>query len=102
MSHAQDKLKNSTRRHRDENAVKKQAKIAKAHGFNIHDKVIKEPHRLAKRHAMDCGNPNCMMCGNPRHLHKHGLTAQENRLFQDMDDVRDKHSNGIKPKEDEE
>lgn len=97
MSHQQDKVKNSIRRHRDENAVKKQAKIAKAHGFTSQDRVIKEPHRLAKHHAMNCGNPKCYLCGNPRHLHKHGLTAQENRLFQDVDSVRDKHSNGLKP-----
>lgn len=95
MSHAQDKVKNSTRRHRDENAVKKQAKIAKAHGFNIHDKVIKEPHRLAKHHAMNCGNPKCYLCGNPRKTHKDKLTPQEHRLFQDLDAVRDKHSNGL-------
>lgn len=97
MSHAQDKVKNSTRRHRDENAVKKQAKIAKAHGFNIHDKVIKEPHRLAKHHAMNCGNPKCYLCGNPRKTHKDKLTPQEHRLFQDLDAVRDKHSNGLEP-----
>lgn len=100
MSHAQDKVKNSTRRHRDENAVKKQAKIAKAHGFNIHDKVIKEPHRLAKHHAMNCGNPKCYLCGNPRKTHKDKLTPQEHRLFQDMDSIRDKKSNGtISPDE---
>lgn len=102
MSDTQDKVKNSTRRHRDETVVKKQAKIAKSHGLTSQDKVLKEPHRLVKRHAMDCGHPNCMMCGNPRHLHKDGLTVQEHKLFQDMDDVRDKHSNGLLPKDDEE
>lgn len=30
------------------------------------DRCIKEPHRLAKRSAFNCGNPNCVMCGNPR------------------------------------
>ena len=95
MSHAQDKVKNSTRRHRDETAVKKQAKIAKAHGFTSQDRVMKEPHRLAKRHAMDCGNPECYLCGNPRKTHKDKLTAQEHKLFQDLDNTRDKKSNGI-------
>ena len=102
MSHAQDKVKNPTRWYRDETAVKKQAKIAKAHGFTSHDKVIKEPHRLAKRHAMDCGNSECYLCGNPRKTHKDKLTAQEHRLFQDTDHVRDKHSNGLIPKDDAE
>lgn len=26
----------------------------------------KSPHRFHKRHALNCGNPNCIMCMNPR------------------------------------
>lgn len=101
MSHEQSKIKNSLRRHKDETAVKKQVKIAKQRGsFTVNDKIVKEPHRLAKRHAMDCGNPKCGLCGNPRHLHKDGLTTQEKRLFQDADSTNDKHSNGLYPSED--
>jgi hypothetical protein len=97
MSHENDKLKNSKRRHKDETAVKKQLKIAKQHNsFADENKVLKEPHRLAKHHAMDCGNPQCGLCGNPRHIHKDSLTAQEKRLFQDTDTVNDRHSNGLK------
>ena len=33
---------------------------------------------------------------------KDKLTAQEKRLFQDVDNVRDVHSNGLPPKEDDE
>lgn len=94
MSTEEDKFKNSKRRHRDANAVQKQVKIAKAHGLTDHDKAVKEPHRLAKHHAMDCGNPGCYLCGNPRKTHKDRLTAQEKRLFQDLDHKRDTHSNG--------
>lgn len=101
MSTEQDKIKNSKRRHQDEVAIQKQVKIAKAHGLGFHDKAIKEPHRMAKHHAMDCGQPGCVMCGNPRHLHKDKLTAQEKRLFQDVDKTTDKHSNGLPPAEDE-
>jgi hypothetical protein len=51
---------------------------------------------MAKHHAMDCGRPGCMMCGNPRKTFKE-VTAQEKRLFQDADTVRDRHSNGTAP-----
>ena len=90
MSTEQDKYKNSKRRLKDENAVKKQTKIAKEFGV-----PVKEPHKFAKRHAMNCGNSNCVMCGNPRKTFKE-LTQQEKRLFQDVDTPNDKHSNGLK------
>jgi len=41
------------------------------------------------------------MCGNPRKTHKDKLTQQEKRLFQDLDNVSDKHSNGLKPNDKE-
>jgi hypothetical protein len=44
---------------------------------------------------MDCGNPHCFLCGNPRKTHKDKLTAQEKRLFQDLDHQPQRHSNGI-------
>jgi hypothetical protein len=97
MNAESDKFKMSKRRLKDENAVKKQVKIAKAHGLTDKDKAVKEPHRLVKHHAMDCGNPECYLCGNPRKTHKDKLTAQEKRLFQDLEKTTDKHSNGVKP-----
>ena len=99
MANELAKFLNSQRRHRDELAVKKQVKIAKTHGLSNKDKVIKEPHRLAKHHAMDCGNPQCPLCGNPRRTHKDTLTAQEKRLYQDIEKTTDKHSNGLTPTE---
>ena len=97
MSTDEDKFKKSKRLQKDENAVARQVKIAKAHGLTDKDKAIKEPHRLAQHHAMDCGNPQCPLCGNPRRTHKDTLTAQEKRLFQDLEKVTDRHSNGIPP-----
>jgi len=97
LSKEEDKFKKSKRLQKDENAVAKQVKIAKAHGLTNKDKAIKEPHRLAKHHAMDCGQPGCMLCGNPRKTHKDTLTAQEKRLFQDVDKTTDRHSNGLPP-----
>jgi NADH:ubiquinone oxidoreductase subunit E len=95
MSNEQAKFLNSRRRHKNDMAVARQVKIAKAHGLTNRDKAIKEPHRLAKHHAMDCGNTHCYLCGNPRKTHKDKLTAQEKRLFQDLDNTTDKHSNGL-------
>jgi hypothetical protein len=90
------KYLNSKRRFKDEVAVKRQLKIAKQHNsIASENKVVKEPHRLVKHHAMDCGNPGCYLCGNPRHIHKDKLTAQEKRLFQDVEVSTDRKSNGL-------
>jgi hypothetical protein len=90
MSTEEDKVKRSKRLHKEECAVVKQVKIAKSHGMDV-----KEAHKFAKHHAMDCGTPGCAMCGNPRKIHKDKLTAQEKRLFQDTEEHRDRHSNGL-------
>jgi hypothetical protein len=94
MSKDLEKIKVSKRRLKDENAIRKQVKIAKAHGLTEKDKQIKEPHRYAKHHAMDCGNPECYLCGNPRKTHKDKLTTQEKRFFQDVDHPKYRHGNG--------
>ena len=99
MANELAKFINSQRRHRDQNAVNKQVKIAKTHGLTNKDKAVKEPHRLAKHHAMDCGQPGCILCGNPRKIFKE-RTTQEKRLFQDVEKTTDKHSNGLTPAED--
>lgn len=91
MSDPDDKFKHSKRLHQEETAIHKQQKIAKSHGAPDHQH---QGHRFAKHHAMDCGNPQCPLCGNPRKTHKDKLTAQEKRLFQDVENQRDTHSNG--------
>jgi hypothetical protein len=93
MSTEEDKFKHSKRLQKDDNAVKKQVKIAKEFGV-----PVEEPHKFAKKHAMNCGNPKCVMCGNPRKTFKE-LTQQEKRMYQDVDKTTDKHSNGLKPNE---
>jgi hypothetical protein len=60
----------------------KQVKIAKSHGLGFDDELIKQPHRLAKHHAMDCGQPGCVMCANPRKTFKEP-TIQEKRFDQE-------------------
>ena len=80
MSNQDQKDKHSKRLHQEETAIKKQLKIAKTYG---QDKNLQyESHRLAKHHAMDCGQPDCVMCGNPRHNQKHGTTKQEQSFKQ--------------------
>lgn len=88
MSDDTAKIKRSKRLFQEETAVKKQVKIAKVHGA-----PVTEPHRLHKKHAMDCGKPECIICGNPRKLFKE-KTFQENKMMQDVDSVRERHSNG--------
>jgi hypothetical protein len=87
MSNEQDKAKHGSRMQRAWRAIKRQLKIAKSIG---HDKYIDQPHRLAKHHAMDCGQPGCALCGNPRHSKytkgKDKLTTQERRNNQKGDD----------------
>ena len=95
MSNETAKYINSRRRHKNDVAIARQVRIAKANGLGYHNKAIKQPHRLAKQHVMDCANPQCPLCGNPRRTHKDTLTAQEKRLFQDVEKTSDKHSNGL-------
>ena len=96
MSNELAKYLGSRRRHKTDVKIARQVQIARQHGLTNRDKAVKEPHRMAKHHAMDCGRPGCMMCGNPRKTFKE-VTAQEKRLFQDTDTVRDRHSNGTVP-----
>lgn len=53
--------------------IKRQIKIAKAHGMDV-----SEPHRFAKHNALDCGISRCPVC-NP--VPKRELTAQELRAI---------------------
>lgn len=89
MSNDTAKFLNSRRRHKTDIAIARQLRIAKTYGV-----PVKEPHKFAKHHAMNCGNPKCVMCGNPRKTFNE-LTQQEKRLFQDVEKITDRHSNGI-------
>ena len=93
MSNDQEKTKHNTRMHRAWVAIKKQLGIIKSHkNFGEASKRIDEaqPHRLAKKHAMDCGQPHCTLCGNPRRNRarkgKDKLTVQELRNNQKSTD----------------
>ena len=79
MSSSEDKQKRAQRLQRDQRAIKKQTKIAKEHGLDY-----KQPHRFDKHHALDCGNPKCIVCGNPRKMY-HEKTQQEKSFEQTKD-----------------
>ena len=85
----QAKEKHSKRIYQKENYVKKQTKIAKQFGIQE-----KQPHRFAKHSPLNCGNPKCVMCGNPRKTFNE-LTIQEKKHFQELEEIRDRHSNGL-------
>ena len=72
MSFEEDRIKRKTRIQNEQNAIKKQTRIAKSNGIDV-----KQPHKYAKHHAMDCGNPKCMLCGNPRKLFKEPTIQEE-------------------------
>jgi hypothetical protein len=76
MSSENDKVKHSKRLHKEEAAIKRQVKIAKEYGV-----PVSEPHKFAKRHALNCGNPKCVMCANPRKVFNE-KTIQEQKFEQ--------------------
>lgn len=67
------------------NHIRRQAKLRKELLYLINPDAEFEDHRLHKRNALNCGNPKCIMCGNPRKFFgektiqeiKHELTAKD-------------------------
>lgn len=78
MSDEDSKVKHSKRMQQKTNHIKKQYRIAKDYG---HVMYLNQPHRLAKHRAMDCGIPECAICGNPRRIFEEP-TIQEKRFNQ--------------------
>ena len=80
MSDEQNRIKHSRRISKTRDAEIRQVKIARAHGI-----TVKEYHRYAKHHAMNCGRPHCLLCGNPRRIWRE-KTIQEQRNEQRKND----------------
>ena len=76
------KFKKSSRIANTNTAIARQLKIAKHSLWNHAN--IDQPHRWAKRHAMDCGRPRCMVCGNPRKIWNE-KTFQEEKFLKGFD-----------------
>lgn len=77
-----DRTKKAKRLQRTSNAIKKQLRIAKAFGMTH---ILKQPHRLAKHHALDCGNPECLACHSDKVFNKPSL--QERKFNQGNKDL---------------
>lgn len=73
-----DRTKKAKRLQRTSNAIKKQIRIAKT-AWNA-EHLLKQPHRFAKRHALDCGNPECLVCHSEKVFHK--PTLQEKKFIE--------------------
>jgi len=76
MSNQVERFKHSKRLQKKIRAIKKQTRIAQAHGFPTGPE-----HRLSKVHAATCGDSTCAMCGNPRKFFKEP-TIQEKSFDQ--------------------
>jgi 7-cyano-7-deazaguanine synthase in queuosine biosynthesis len=59
-------------------------KLAKEYGY---DHVLKNPHKYHKQSPFNCGNPDCVMCMNPRKAFKE-KTMQE-RKFEQQEKIKD-------------
>ena len=71
-------LKRARRRRLTTNAINRQKRIAKQ-AWNA-EHLLKQPHRFAKRHALDCGNPRCLVCHSEKVFRK--PTIQERKALQ--------------------
>ena len=78
MANEFDKEKHGERFFQKVKKLARKLKIAKDYGF---DHVVKEGHKYHKSSVFSCGNPNCIMCMNPRKGFKE-KTMQEKRFEQ--------------------
>jgi hypothetical protein len=76
MSDEYAKLKHSKRIFTKKVSSKKQSNIAKAYGV-----IVDHVHKYVKRKWANCGNSDCVMCGNPRKFFGE-KTMQEKKLEQ--------------------
>jgi len=75
-----DRTKKANRLQRTTNAIKKQIRIARNSWNSEH--LLKQPHRFAKNHALDCGNPKCLVCHSEKVFGK--PTLQEKKFIESM------------------
>lgn len=64
MSNDDTKFKHSKRRQKTDRVIAKRERLGKAYG------LPKRGHRLSKMNGINCGNPKCFMCANPRRMFK--------------------------------
>jgi hypothetical protein len=64
MSDEITKEKHSKRIFHTETVIAKRRKLLKT--YKIDNRAFKQKHRLSKMNGINCGNPGCMLCSNPR------------------------------------
>jgi len=75
-----DKQKHGERFFQKIKKLARKIKLVKSYNYCDHD-VIKNPHKYHKSSVFSCGNPNCVMCMNPRKSFKE-KTMQERKFEQ--------------------
>lgn len=78
-----EKAKHAKRLQQKANHINKQMKIRKSHRF-----PEDSPHRYHKRSGTTCGDPNCMMCGNPRKFFKERTIQEKSFMQKELYDER--------------
>lgn len=73
-----NRSKRATRRSKTEVAIERQKRIAQSAGIHHNND---QPHRYAKMHSLNCGDPDCAMCGNPRKFFNE-RTIQERKFIE--------------------
>lgn len=74
----ESKDKHSKRLHQKETKLANKLKLAKEYN---HEHALKNPHKYHKKSLFNCGNPECVMCMNPRKAFEE-KTMQERRFEQ--------------------
>jgi len=82
MSDENTKVKRSSRKHDTWRVILKRKKLVKSYG--IPTDYTNCGHKLAKRNGINCGDPKCLMCMNPRRSYKE-KTIQEKSFEQTVD-----------------
>ena len=81
MSDEATRFNRSKRIKKTWNHIHRQTKLAKKYSGNSGNKLVVQPHRNNKRKSLNCGNPRCIFCCNPRKSFGH-KTLKELSFFQ--------------------
>jgi hypothetical protein len=73
------------RRHQAKRIIKKRLAVIKQVSPD-YKKVIEQPHRMAKKHPLDCGNPGCPLCHMDKIRKKLKISIRRKILEKDLND----------------
>jgi hypothetical protein len=78
----EEKEKRNRRFQQKQRHINRQVNLKKQ--YNLHSETM-ESHRYHKVKSLNCGDPNCAMCGNPRKFWN-DVTIQEKKFHEMVDD----------------